>query len=71
MTVGSINLAKDLTRRRANSGCPTVPPTIAQEKATNVFLRADTPEIKRALDMPNATAVDVFAELRRRKDVFG
>ena len=34
----------------------TVPSTIAQEKATNLFLRAETPEI--------------FAELRRRKDIF-
>jgi hydroxyacylglutathione hydrolase len=34
----------------------TVPSTIAQERATNVFLRAQS--------------VQVFAELRRRKDVF-
>jgi hydroxyacylglutathione hydrolase len=50
---------------------PTVPSSIGQEKATNVFLRADDPEIGAALDMLNATAVDVFAELRRRKNLFG
>ncbi|MCH8120682.1 MAG: hydroxyacylglutathione hydrolase [Planctomycetes bacterium] len=50
---------------------PTVPSSIGQEKATNVFLRADDPEIRAALDMPNATTVDVFAELRRRKNLFG
>lgn len=48
----------------------TVPSTILQEKTTNIFLRSDTNEIKTALKMPNAGAVDVFAELRRRKDVF-
>ncbi len=50
---------------------PTVPSSIGQERATNVFLRADDPEIKAALDMPNAAAVEVFAELRRRKNAFG
>lgn len=48
----------------------TVPSTILQEKTTNIFLRSDTNEIKTALKMPGAGAVDVFAELRRRKDVF-
>jgi len=52
-------------------GCPTVPSTLLQEKTTNPFLRADTPEMGTALKMPRARAVDVFAELRRRKDVFG
>jgi len=50
---------------------PTVPSSIGQERATNIFLRADDPEIKSTLDMPNATAVEVFAELRRRKNEFG
>jgi hydroxyacylglutathione hydrolase len=54
-----------------NQGRPTVPSTVAQEKTTNIFLRADTREIKTAVHMPNATGDEVFAELRRRKDVFG
>jgi hydroxyacylglutathione hydrolase len=53
-------------------GNPTVvPSTIGQERATNVFLRSDDPEVKAALNMPSALACEVFAELRRRKDVFG
>jgi len=52
-------------------GKSTVPSNIGQERATNVFLRADDPEIKSALSMPNATAAEVFAELRRRKNAFG
>ena len=52
------------------SGGFAVPSTILQEKTTNIFLRSDTNDIKTALKMPGAGAVDVFAELRRRKDVF-
>jgi hydroxyacylglutathione hydrolase len=58
-------------RERQNQGQLTVPSTIAQEKTTNIFLRADTPEIKTALDMAKAADAEVFAELRRRKNVFG
>jgi hydroxyacylglutathione hydrolase len=56
--------------RLQKEGKPSVPSTIAQEKKTNPFLRSDAPELKNALRMPNARAVDIFAELRRRKDLF-
>ncbi len=45
--------------------------TIAQEKATNIFLLAGNPQIKQAVGMPEATDAEVFAELRRRKNIFG
>ena len=48
----------------------TVPSTIGQEQATNVFFRAGAPEVKAALGMPQAKDFEVFAELRRRKDFF-
>ena len=51
-------------------GKPTVPSNMLQEKTTNCFLRAGTPELKAALGMQDAPAVEAFAELRRRKDVF-
>lgn len=51
-------------------GLPTVPSTIREEKQTNIFLRADNPQVKKALKMPNAKTHEVFAELRRRKDYF-
>ena len=57
-------------KQTIRAGGFTVPSTILQEKTTNIFLRSDTNEIKTALEMPDARAVDVFAELRRRKDVF-
>jgi hydroxyacylglutathione hydrolase len=49
----------------------TVPSTIAREKATNLFLQADHPAVRAALGMPDAPPEEVFAELRRRKDLFG
>jgi len=51
-------------------GRPTVPSTIGEEKRTNIFLRAGVREVKSALSMDNSESFDVFAELRRRKDVF-
>lgn len=52
-------------------GLPTVPSTLLQEKTTNIFLRAGRGEIKSAVNMPDAADTEVFAELRRRKNIFG
>jgi hydroxyacylglutathione hydrolase len=60
----------DQVRQLQTQGKLTVPSSISQEKTTNCFLRAGTPELKAAIGMLDASAVDVFAELRRRKDVF-
>jgi len=57
-------------RTLVESGQPTVPSTIAQERASNPFLRAIDPALKRAVGMENASDVEVFAEIRRRKDRF-
>ncbi len=48
----------------------SVPSTMAQEKATNPFLRTHSAEIRRTLGMEQGDAVGVFAEIRRRKDAF-
>lgn len=52
------------------AGQPTVPSALGLEKATNPFLQAVTDRMKAALGMPDATDIEVFAELRRRKDAF-
>lgn len=52
------------------AGKETVPSTIGQEKMTNPFLRSGTTEMKHALKMPNASSVEIFAELRKRKDTY-
>ncbi len=59
----------DIARARA-AGKPTVPSSLALEKATNPFLRATDPAIQAHLGMENADPVAVFAEIRARKDRF-
>ncbi|MBE7185889.1 MAG: hydroxyacylglutathione hydrolase [Methylobacterium mesophilicum] len=48
----------------------TLPTTIGEELATNPFLRANDPAIRKALGMEEASDVEVFAEIRKRKDNF-
>ena len=49
-------------------GRPTVPSTLALERATNPFLRA--PLLKTQIGLPNATDAEAFTEIRARKDKF-
>ena len=51
-------------------GRPTVPATLAQELATNPYLRAHLPALKTAVGLPDADDATVFAEIRARKDKF-
>ena len=52
------------------TGQPTVPSSLAEELATNPFLRAADPAIRAHLGMETAPDAEVFAEIRRRKDAF-
>lgn len=51
-------------------GWPTLPSTMAAEKKTNPFLRPDSWEIRKKLEMTAASDAEVFGEIRRRKDNF-
>ncbi len=57
----------DAARER---GQPTVPSSLAEEKATNPFLRAHIDSVKEAVGMAGAEAAAVFTEVRKRKDNF-
>lgn len=61
--------AERIERLRAE-GKPTLPTTLAEELATNPFLRCGDREIRKNLGMENEPDEAVFAELRRRKDSF-
>ncbi|RED51254.1 hydroxyacylglutathione hydrolase [Aestuariispira insulae] len=61
--------SKEIDALRAH-GIPTVPSVLAAEKATNPFLRADQPEIAAQLGMEGRDPIDIFAEIRHRKDNF-
>jgi hydroxyacylglutathione hydrolase len=47
---------------------PTIPSTIGEEKAANPFLRADVPEVAKAVGLAGEPAWKVFAEVRERKN---
>ena len=53
-----------------SAGQPTIPTMLALEKLTNPFLRASDPSIRAYLGMADADDVDVFTEIRLRKDNF-
>lgn len=61
--------AQEVDRLRAE-GKPTIPSTIGRENETNPFFRADDPAIARNVGLEGADPVEVFAEVRRRKDRF-
>ena len=59
----------EVARLRA-AGQPTVPSTIGMERAANPFMRADQATVAAAVGLAGRDPVDVFAEVRRRKDSF-
>ena len=64
-----ISRSADIDTAR-QSGRPTVPSTLAEELATNPFLRAADPAIRAGLGMQDASDAAVFAEVRALKDRF-
>ena len=49
---------------------PTIPTTVAQEKASNPFLRWDVQSLLTSLGLQDAPAAIILAEIRRLKDAF-
>lgn len=64
-----ISRCQAITSARA-AGLPTVPSSLADEIATNPFLRADVPALLTELNQTGADPENVFADIRRRKDSF-
>lgn len=60
----------DEVRDKRRSGIPTVPSTLAEEKATNPFMRPMSPHLQETIGLSGAGLVEVFAETRARKDNF-
>ncbi len=57
-------------RRLRALGLPTLPSTIARERASNPFLRCRNPAVARAVGLPESDPATVFAALRAAKDRF-
>jgi hydroxyacylglutathione hydrolase len=49
---------------------PTIPSLLGEEKAANPFLRADVPDVAKAVGLAGKPAWQVFAEIRQRKNTF-
>ncbi len=49
---------------------PTVPSTLNEEIATNLFLRYNDQSVKNILKAPEASSLDIFTTLRAQKDKF-
>lgn len=49
---------------------PTTPASLAAELATNPFLRAGDPGLRKRLGLEHASDAEVFAAIRKRKDDF-
>lgn len=64
-----ISRSHDIAKAR-DAGQPTAQVPLATELETNPFLRASSMAVKEAVEMPDASDADVFAEIRRRKDHF-
>src|SRR5215216_539894 len=56
--------------RLAEKKQPTIPVTVAQERQTNPFLRADLPSVASQVGMHGAPAARVFKELVERRKLF-
>jgi hydroxyacylglutathione hydrolase len=64
-----VSRMRDVESARARN-LPTIPSSLGLEKKTNPFLRPDSAEIRRSLDLEDADDVTVFGEMRKRKDSF-
>jgi hydroxyacylglutathione hydrolase len=60
---------RQVDARRAR-GEITIPGTMAEERATNPFMRADAKTVAAAVGLAGADPVAVLAEVRKRKDSF-
>lgn len=60
---------KEVERLRA-ADKPTVPSTLGEERATNPFLRPDSPDLQRTIGLEGADLVAVFGKTRELKDNF-
>ncbi|RYE82021.1 MAG: hydroxyacylglutathione hydrolase [Hyphomicrobiales bacterium] len=66
-----LRIRADEVKRMRDAGQFTIPVSMAMEKRTNPFLRADDPVLAKAMGLPEGSEpAEVFAALRRAKDDF-
>ena len=55
---------------KIKDGKPTIPSTIKDEIQTNIFFKYDDLDVKQALNLKNASDLEIFTKLRDLKDNF-
>ena len=65
----ALHAIKDGILEKHEAELPTVPISLKFEKDHNPFLRWDDPYIRNKLSMPKSQDWEVFAEIRRLKDM--
>jgi hydroxyacylglutathione hydrolase len=66
----ALTAREEEANRQLAAGQPTVPSLMGAEKKANVFLRADDATLAAAVGLAGRTAVEVFTEVRARKNKF-
>ena len=66
----ALRMFTNVVRQARAKSTPSMPSTMKLEKIVNPMLRAASPAIRKALGMEKADDVEVFAEVRRRKDSY-
>ena len=61
---------KKVIEAQIKEGKPTIPSKIKDEIQTNIFLRYDDLDVKNALNLKNASDLEIFTKLRDLKDKF-
>ena len=67
---GALRARAEAVAKLRAAGRATVPSTLAEERATNPFLRPQSRALRETIALPSAADVDVFAKTRALKDAF-
>jgi hydroxyacylglutathione hydrolase len=60
----------EIVKRQLAEGRPTIPTSLGEEKQANPFLRADVASVAARVGLSGKPPVEVFAEIRERKNRF-
>ncbi len=63
-------LKKEMVAKKIKNKKPTLPSTLADEIKTNIFLRYDDLDVKKQLNLMEASDLEIFSKLRDLKDNF-
>ena len=63
-------MKKEHVAEKIKNRKPTLPSTLADEIKTNIFLRYDDLDVKKQLNLTEASDLEIFSKLRDLKDNF-